>query len=86
MAAKASETSAGILVVLAVPFPESFVDYVFISALSLLRRRPGGGASGGVIACKAFFPAHLNFSKASMQETVKHASSGSISTCKKAPL
>ena len=37
--AKASETCAGILVVLAVPFPESFVDYVFILALSLMWRR-----------------------------------------------
>ena len=56
VAAKASETCIGILVVLAVPFPESFVDYVFISALSLLRRRPSGGRRVATLLVKPSFP------------------------------
>ena len=56
VAAKAFETCVGILVVLAVPFPESFVDYAFISALSLLRRRPSGGRRVASLLVKPSFP------------------------------
>ena len=66
VAAKASETCVasavhdesplGILVVLAVPFPESFVDYAFISALSLLRKRSSGGRRVASLLVKPSFP------------------------------